>query len=271
MKNIPLYNILLTGLLLIGGCRKSDRDIDNALNSVQDNALAESVFTGIFKMADQAARFSKGIVSGAAQYDTLLFACGNITTDTLASPMKMEISFPSSCKGNDAMHSGILNLRFYGKYDTAGSKILITTKNYTYNEMPVSAEIEIRILNIAANGKPVYQLEVKNGRITNQKNLLKWACSWNLVMEAGAQTQTVSDDQYAATGSANGYAFKGNAFEAIIAKALQIDYTCRHATAGKNEVKPSNLHTRRVDYGNGTCTGKVLANINGKEYEVLLP
>jgi hypothetical protein len=90
-------------------------------------------------------------------------------------------------------------------------------------------------------------------------------------MNAGQASTTISDDSYLISGTAEGRAFKGNAFSVEISESLLITNSCIYIVHGKCNVKPENLHTRRVNYGSGTCDAQANVDINGKEYEASLP
>lgn len=252
-------------------CRKSDRDIDNTLNSVEDNSLAESAFSHIFKLIDAAAKYNRGISSNTILSDTSLFGCDKITVDTSSFPKKIIIDFSSSCKGKDIEHSGKISAQIYGKYNEIGTISKINFTNFKFNGKLVGGSLTITNKGLSANGNQLFDVEVSNGTLSGNKSNLTWHCNRIWEMNVGQASSTVADDSYLITGTAEGRAFKGNAFTVEITEPLLISNSCIYVMQGKCNVKPENLHTRRTDYGNGTCDAQADVDINGKKYEVSLP
>lgn len=258
-------------LFSLFACRKSDRDLDKTLNSVEDNSLAESYFSHVFKLVDAAAKFNKGISSNTLQTDTTLFGCDQISVDTLSFPKKLSIHFSSSCSGNSMIHSGKITAKVYGKYNESGTKTEIAFSNFKLNGRFIGGTITITNNGLLDNGNQWYSFEVSNGSVSEDKSQLTWQCKRKWEMGAGQASVAVLDDVYRVTGTAEGRAFKGNAFKVEITEALEIINDCVHITKGKCDVKPETLHTRRIDYGAGNCDAKAQVIINGEEYEVNLP
>ncbi|MBL1181312.1 MAG: hypothetical protein D8M18_09450 [Bacteroidetes bacterium] len=270
-----LYNmkirVLFWLLFWLLACRKSDRDLDKTLNSVEDNSLAESYFSHVFKLVDAAAKFNKGISSNTSQTDTSLFGCDQISVDSLSSPKKMSINFNSSCIGNATEHSGKITVLFYGKYNELGTKTKITFSNFKLNGRLIGGVMTITNNGLLINGNQSYSFEVSSGTVSGEKSQLAWQCKRKWEMGVGQASVAVPDDVYWVTGTAEGRAFKGNAFTVEITEALEITNDCVYITKGKCDVKPETLHTRRIDYGAGNCDAKAQVSINGEEYEVNLP
>lgn len=71
-------------------------------------------------------------------------------------------------------------------------------------------------------------------------------------------------------GSINGVNTEGTAFTITTGKPLKFNSSCTRIVEGELRVTPSEMSTRTLNYGNGTCDLKATVTMENKEYEIIL-
>ena len=71
-------------------------------------------------------------------------------------------------------------------------------------------------------------------------------------------------------GSINGVNTEGTAFTITTGKPLKFNSSCTRIVEGELRVTPSEMSTRTLDYGHGTCDLKATVTMGNKEYEIIL-
>lgn len=269
--------ITVTTGLLLGSCRKSDRDEDTETTSSTDNALAETAFNDIYEQVNNAA-FDNADVNRLAENAEVAASCGTVTVtpalpDTTF-PKTMTIDFGSTnALCNDGYYRrGKIIATFSGKYRDSSTVITITLNNYHLNDYSIQGTKTITNLGRNANNNLHYSISVQNASITTpQGKTISWQSSRDREWIAGESTVlNPFDDVYLITGSASGTGSTGNTFSVTITEALRVQLDCRWITQGKMTLQPQNLAARYIDYGTGACDNQAAVSINGNTYNVIM-
>ncbi len=264
--NIPLL-LLAAVIITVSGCRKSDRDNDTSTFSALDNAIAAQVYADIFEQVDEAAANEPGIRES--------MMCATITADTTSNPMVLTIDFGNTnCLGADGNNRrGVITATFTGKYRDPGTVISVSLQNYYWNDYKVEGTKTVTNEGLNGSGNLWYTVVVANAKITDPGGT--WFVTWNSnrIREwiEGAGTATIWDDVYLIDGTASGVNRRGNSFEVEITSPLRIELGCRWIVSGTLEIKPQNIATRYVNYGNGGCDDDAVVTINGYDYNINMP
>jgi hypothetical protein len=259
-KLLKTLSILTVAVVLIAGCRRSDRDQDESTTASTDHTTAEALFNDVFAQVDEAAKNEVGIRSAT------------ITADTTANPKTLTIDFgPTNCTGSDGRtRRGMIVATFTGYYRDSNTVVTITPVDYYVNDYKVEGTKTVTNKGTNTSGNLWYAIEVENAVITNPAN--SWTISWESSRTrewiAGEATATVWDDVYLIDGTASGVGRSGNSFEVEITTDLRVEIGCRWIVSGDLEVRPQNLTTRYVDYGSGTCDNDAVVTVNGHSFDI---
>ncbi|RYD83602.1 MAG: hypothetical protein EOP53_00335 [Sphingobacteriales bacterium] len=272
MKRIlfSFLTILAIIIFTVSSCKKDPvvaDDNDTDIEAAEDNSYAESVFTDVFNMTDEAAREHAGFYKNGLDEKGILADCAIITADTTVSLRKITIDFGTGCVGKDGRtRTGKIIITFTGRYRSKGTVIKHTFDNYTVNGNKVEGEKTVTNMGKNANGNLVYKIEVKNAKITTSNGIISWESTREREWISGQNTAITSDDEYAVSGAASGTNRRGKTYEATITEPLHVKAGCKWITKGKLEVKPQGKLKRTVDYGNGDCDNVATATIGSKTF-----
>jgi hypothetical protein len=282
MKTKIVSGLLMTAVLvsvLTVSCRKDKDDDDKETTTARDNALAESAYTDVSNIADQAAagNLSSYLAPGSPGFKSMMSACATVTHDTVSVPRKIIINFGSSnCLCNDGRYRrGIINVSYTGAYRDSASTHTISFSNYYVQDNKIGGTKTVVNNGHNAAGNLTYSISV-NGQIdkANGNGTITWTSNRTREWILGESTPAWGDDVYLITGTANGVSGPvsgaATSFTVNITSPLRKEIGCRNIVSGKFELIPSGKATRYVDFGTGACDNMAMVTINGHNYNVTL-
>lgn len=256
--------------LFFSSCKKDDGGSNtipqqpnqqSALKSAGDNALAESIFGGIFRQSDKAAR------TDAKNSNT---GCPAITVNPITSyPMTITIDFGTSCTGDDGkIRSGKIIGVLTAPYVDSASVLTITLDSYheIINGTDYAVQGTETITNLGRNqaGHQIFDVVTTNGVITSVNGTVYWTSQRQNEWIQGDNTwYDVFDDIYLVTGSADGTNSNGETFEINITSPLRVEIGCSWIESGTLEIITQANPVITVDYGTGTCDNIAVASVYG--------
>ena len=256
-------------LVIIGfslACQKAQRDEDTSVNTCEDIFLAQTVFSDAYKQIRIAAFNAQGISQSDSTAGTI-YGCEDIDVDTLSNPKTITINYKFiGCEGLGAVRNGRLIGSFIGKFPKSGSAVDISFSNYFFNGFEVDGKIRVIFKDNNAAGQEVHTFYLQQGSIYDGKTTMTWTASQNWTIDVSGKNEA-----YTVNGNSNGINRKGNTFKSEITKAYEMSEECLYVLSGSEEIKVTNLSTRNLDYGGGTCDEAATAEINGATYGVKLP
>lgn len=259
-------------LLLSPSCSKTDQDEDS--NVVKDQNMAESLFSEVKDMADEAwLASSKSGKSGEQTDWVILGPCATITHDTLVNPHLITIDFGTvNCLCTDGKYRrGIITISYSGKYRDSGTVITHSFNNYFVNDHQLLGTKTVTNNGLDSNGYLSYSIVVAGSVIKpNNGGTITWNSTRTRTWIAGSSTLSWLDDVYLISGSANGITASATSFTMLITTPLQKNIGCKHFVSGVLEITPSGKPVRIIDYGNGTCDNIVTLTVNGTSYTIYL-
>jgi hypothetical protein len=279
MKNLIKLNLVLISVAsLISSCKKDEKtettDID--VETVRDNAFAESSYGDALNISDQAAKDGELTTYRIdSNEEGLLSLCATITNDTTLNPHLLTIDFGSeNCECTDGKNRrGKILVSYLGQYRDSASIHTFTFDNYYVNDYKIGGTKTVTNMGHNNNGNLFFNISV-NGVITNPSaQNLTWTSSRTREWTEGESTSGFLgwfDDVYKINGAANGTSFNGTGFTANITEPLVVALNCRWIKQGKLEFTSGSLATRYFDYGSGSCDNAATVTINGTTYNISL-
>ncbi len=270
---MKLLNFAVLGLvgssLLLSSCFKRD---NTDWTFERDNAIASELFQDVYKQMDESGQTEGGLKS-----------CPSFTlVDTIGTyPNSFSIDFGTGCLGiiDARTRSGLINGTISAPWRDAGAVATLTTSNYKVNNYELRGTVTITNNGINANGNLSYTVTVTNGEVIDAEGkTIQWNGTTTYEMVSGANTTFtsnglpgVTDDVYHITGSANGVNRNGTPFTADITNRLVRDMSCRWIKEGTIQLTPQNGDPRTLDFGDGTCDGKVTFSFKQWNIDFTLP
>lgn len=275
--------------LTIVGCKKDDVTTEptttttatelETQQSVNDNEEGDFVSSDVTNMADQVENGENSFKMNDALYSP----CATIVTksnNTSVTPRELDsltitIDFgTTACECKDyRFRKGKIIITRKGKFYTAGSYRTVTFQDYSVGKSDSTMHKIEGTHTVTYNGKNANQhynwtVKAENMKITGSQGK---SHSWNSTrtrewIKGDTTLLHWKDDVFSITGSTNGTNAKGTTYSALITKALVRDMSCTKQfrfVSGTVEVTRGDKKGT-IDYGDGTCDGKVTVTVNGK-------
>jgi hypothetical protein len=268
--------VLAVSSLMFTGCRREEEDTDT--NAAADNAFAESCYSDVTNIADEAGRSGSLSNYRGGPTEGLLSTCATLTFDTLVSTDQDTITIDfgtSNCTCNDGRaRRGKIKVYYTGQYRDSASTHTITFDNYFVNDNQVLGTKTVTNLGHNAAGHLVYDIDV-NGSIilANNGGTITWTSQRQREWLSGESTMIWSDDMYSVTGTATGTSAAGENFNVNITSPLirNMAIGCRrHFVQGIVEITPASRPMRTVDFGTGACDDVATVTIGNNTYTIHL-
>jgi hypothetical protein len=259
-------------LLSLISCQKSNQDDNPGL--VQDNAMAEALFSEVKDIADEA--WMQSSSSGKSGMETewvIIGLCATITHDTTVSPKTLTIDFGQvNCLCADGKNRrGIIQISYSGRYRDSGTVITHTFNNYFVNDNQILGTKTVTNNGTNQNGHINYSVVVSGSILkANNGGTITWNSNRTREWIAGSTTPTWLDDVYLITGTASGTSASNTSYTMVITNPLRKEIGCKYFVSGTLEITPAGKPVRLIDYGNGACDNIITVTINGNTFTILL-
>ncbi|MCC6599511.1 MAG: hypothetical protein IT223_02435 [Crocinitomicaceae bacterium] len=263
MKRIALI-LLPSALVLLFSCKKDKEKVfDNT--STRDNAIAENIFSDVFKVVDEVSSETDGIRGDG------IGCIDNIVVDTASWPRTVLIDFGDDyCTGVDGrVRNGQLLISYTGRYRDEGTVITITPSGYTVDGYLVQGTKVITNLGLNSNGQIHYSVHVE-GSVTAPGNAYDITTISDRIRTwiGGSSTLSIWDDVYEVTGTASGTNRFDEPYHLVITQPLRIEIGCQWIVSGKLTLTPDDGTPRFINFGSGQCNQGFTVTINGNEYPI---
>lgn len=247
-------------VLLLGACRKSERNNDTDITLCEDVANAQTAFNEVFLAVHEACLTTPGIKS--------YIGCATIATDTMGIPRNMTIDFGASCVSPAGRtRSGKILVYQTGAYAQAGSTSSAHFDRFYINGYNYGGSFFIT--KLTGNG---YKLEASHLVVTAPDSSFTYLLngSINLDQQQGTTTLPADDDVFDITGSLEITGRKGNTGTYTIDNTthMGVNGACAQPVSGKLKVDATGQSTRLIDFGSGTCDRSVMITANTQTTEV---
>ncbi len=245
-------------LLIVGSCKKTQ--VDNETTSSTDFALISQEFMQILPAINERAVAEKGLYKlgnpGNSPFSVCLIdsLSGDTTHDnqgTFTNTINLPVMWLqySNCTGTDGkLRNGTIKVSFTKKYNVIGSLATATLVNYSVNG--VSCQGTITSTRNSANA---FTCNVVNGVFTNGSWTSKYSCSTIVTLFDNGTPSNISDDYVQVLGNANGTNRESRNYDVTISESVKKRTDCSWISQGIVRLTPTGLHTRTIDFGNGTC------------------
>lgn len=265
---MKIFYFLLITSLIIGACRKSERDKDTELQSSKDFAKSLKIFLNVFRTADYYSKNTAGIY----KLNQSQSGCDSIWYDTLSATKKVIIDFGTGCSSFDNItKKGRMIITYSSRYSKTNNIANITLENFSLYDEKITGSINItNISDTAANAIPTYAFNVSGGKITSGDKHLEFTALTKIITSSGQTTAISSDDVFKISGTFTGRSYSNNNYSCKTTSDIEYGYSCEYPLAGKTDLTPANLGQRNLDFGSG-CDSKFTIVLFYNTYEETIP
>jgi len=262
-----LWALFASTAVVFTACNDDEEDLQETLDSAEDNAVAENEVESVRKMlTDLDGR------SGKTQADTLTVlpsgAAVTRTEDTAAGTVTFEVDFgntPLLC--NDGIYrQGQFTATRTGDPGQVGVTWNFRTTDYIFNAVGGSNGTKFELVQTVKyvaddnNGNRIDSISVTTGRLTfDDGSVSNWTSERTRARVSGGDTpQNVFDDVFQVTGQSVGTNRKGVNYTATISEPLKFNMACltgvsvqgrsRHYVAGEVTLQTENNNNLILNY-----------------------
>lgn len=264
MKNSNILAVALS-IILLSACQTEYQDFNSGLFAPVDNGRVERAFSDIQNIVEDEAGDQPELRAHGGCIDTVI-------VDTNSIPWLMTIDFGSAnCLCSDGLERrGKIIATFSGPYRDAGSIYSITTQNYYVEDWKLVGMKTVTNEGLNTDGNFWYSIEADDVALIhpNGDYTLTWESSRTREWIEGEGTLSPWDDVYLIDGTAHGVDRTGNPYTVAVTDPLRVELICPWVVSGSLEIRPQDLPTRYVNYGNGNCDGQIDVTVEGETYQL---
>ncbi|MBK8564341.1 MAG: hypothetical protein IPN76_13640 [Saprospiraceae bacterium] len=268
MKIMKWLTAAALGLaVLFTACKKEESAaiLPEQLTAAEDQTTANDLYEDVDDQVDDAIETRGG---GPAD-------CPTVTIVPLdgSYPRTMTIDFGTDgCTGPDGrVRKGQIVVNLTDSLSNAGAVRTATFVEFYVDDAHLEGTRTLTNTGLDANGNPTFTRTVVGGKITYPNGeSSSWEANHTITLVEGAETHSLLDNVWEATGGATGVTRNGRAFITEITTPLVRKRICRWTVAG---IKTLTVDGKAltIDYGDGTCDRKAtVTGPNGNTREILI-
>jgi hypothetical protein len=260
-------------LVLIVSCKKTQ--VDNETTSSTDFALVCEEFFQILPNVNEKAVVKQGLfklsnphnlplsvgLSDSLSGDTAHDALG-VFTNTANLPV-LWLKYNNNLGNDGKTRNGAIKISFTKKYNVIGTVATITFVNYSVAGISCQGT-----LTITRNTYNSFAYTVTDGLLAANNWSSKFAGNMALTLFDNSTPNDASDDYVQALGNGNGTNRDNKKYEFTITESLKKNANCAWISQGLTNITPSGLHTRSLNFGNGTCDDVAAFTIDSQTFTV---
>ena len=279
----PIAKIVTLSLFasvgLVSSCNEEERLTASDTQDISEEAITDAYFQdaddlgGVAIASPTDGQYSGGRTSGAITISDDRCHCATVTlesTGTIDSPKGVIIvDFGTGCiDARLNTRKGKLKFAYTGKRFQPGSKVVLTTENYSINDIKLEGTRTSTNVQGSTNDAPKFNIVLTNGKATfpdgsiaeRQSNItLEW-----IRAENPTNDYLLVDQLSTASGTTRG----GRSYAVSLSADLKYKRFCGIAVAGIKRYVLDEEKEIVIDYGNGECDKAVTITVNGVTHNI---
>jgi len=272
-KSIFLTALLLSGAMLFHSCEKEVEINPEILETVQEEAVATTIFDDVFAQIEMGENSAFGLKSGDGETTS---SCPAVTVDPVGPnfPKTITIDFGEiGCEGPEGnVRTGKIIIFISGRHRTDGSVKSVSFENFTVNGFKVEGTKTITNMGRRDNGNIYWKIQVEGAQITSPEGL---TFQWESVREREWVTGEnpplpFINHVYEITGNTNGVNRFQKEFSVTVQTPLVVKMNCRFIVQGSVLIQIAGRPDAILDYGDGTCDNIATITVNGETKRIRL-
>ncbi len=272
-----LFTILiLTGLLFSCEIETNKRvSIEEAVNTVNENAQAAAIFKDIFNEVNDAAVYADDSLSGKYEKgqfnsdDEPIITITPFDYNTWPKTITVDYGEENMACADMRERRGVIEIVASDFYRNPGCELNVSFSEFYQNDHKIEGYKNVIYQGDNEEGNPVYLIQVEAGKITTPEGLT-YSFEQNLEQTwiEGQISESPWDDVYVITGNQEGISSDSVSYTLLIndANPLNVCVGCRWIREGILTIKIEDLQDIKLNYGEGVCDNAATVTIYGDEY-----
>jgi hypothetical protein len=270
---------LVASIGLVSSCNEEERLTAGDTQDISEEAITDSYFQdaddlgGVAIAAPSNEQYSGGRTSGGITISDDRCHCATVTlesTGTIDAPKGViVVDFGAGCiDAKLNTRKGKLKFAYNGKRFLPGSTVVLTTENYSINDIKLegtrtstnvqgSTDDAPRFNVVLANGKATFP----DGSIAERESNITW--EW-VRAENPINDYLLIDQLSTASGTTRG----GRSYSVSLLEGLKYKRFCGIAVAGIKKYILDEEKEIVIDYGNGECDKALTISVNGVTHNI---
>lgn len=271
-KIVSLSFIVST--VLMSSCKEEERLTASDTQDITEEALTDAYFQdmddmgGVAVEAPADAQYNGGRTASTITITDDRFKCAIVTieaTGTVENPMGLiTVDFGTGCIDNRLnVRKGKLKFAYNGRRFQPGSTVVITTDNYSINDIKLEGTRTSTNVQGSTSDAPNFNVVLSNGKATFPDGSIavrEASITWEWI-----RASNPSDDYLLikANSWADGITRAGRSYEVSLVEDLKYKRFCGIAVDGIKRYIIDEEKEIVVDYGDGTCDKAVTITVDG--------
>ncbi|HEX6222770.1 MAG TPA: hypothetical protein VFZ52_00070 [Chryseolinea sp.] len=270
---------LVTSIGLISSCKEEERLTASDTQDISEEAITDSYFqdaddiggVAIGSPADD--QYNGGRTSGTITISDDRCHCATVTlesTGTIEAPKGLIIvDFGAGCiDAKLNVRKGKLKFAYNGKRFQPGSTVVMTTDNYSINDIKLEGSRTLTNVQGSTNDAPKFNVVLENGKAIFPDGsfaVRESDITWEWIRAANPSNDYLLIDQASV---ANGTTRGGRSYAVSLTEGLKYKRFCGIAVDGIKRYIIDEEKEIVIDYGNGECDKSVTITVNGVTHNI---
>lgn len=265
---------LIASIGVISSCKEEERLTASDTQDISEEALTDSYFQDMDDMGGVAIespddnQYNGGRTSGTITVSDDRFKCAVViieATGTIDNPQGLiTVDFGVGCVDNRLnVRKGKLKFAYSGKRFQPGSTVVITTENYSINDITLEGTRTSTNVQGSTSDAPKFNVVLANGKATFPDGSMaerESNITWEWIRAANPSDDYLLIDQQSwASGTTRG----GRTYDVTLLEGLKYKRFCGIAVDGIKKYVIDEEKEIVIDYGDGTCDKSVTITVNG--------
>ena len=279
----PLAKIVALSVVasigLLSSCNEEERLTASDTQDISEEAITDSYFQdaddlgGVAIAAPSDVQYSGGRTSGSITISDDRCHCATVTletTGTIDAPKGViTVDFGAGCiDARLNTRKGKLKFAYNGKRFQPGSTVVLTTENYSINDIKLEGTRTSTNVQGSTNDAPRFNVILANGKATfpdgtiaeRQSNI-----TWEWVRAENPTNDYLLIDQLS---TASGTTRGGRSYSVSLLEGLKYKRFCGIAVDGIKKYVLDEEKEIVIDYGNGECDKALTISVNGVTHNI---
>ena len=270
---------MIASIGLISSCEEEERLTASDTQDISEEALTDSYFQdaddlgGVAIGAPSDDQYNGGRTSGTITIMDDRCHCATVTlesTGTIDNPQGViTIDFGAGC--NDTrlhVRKGKLKFAYNGKRFEPGSTVVMTTENYSINDVKLEGTRTSTNAQGSSNDAPKFNVVLANGKAIFPDGSFaerESDITWEWIRAANPSNDYLLIDQKS---TADGITRGGRTYAVSLTEGLKYKRFCGIAVDGIKKYVIDEEKEIVIDYGNGECDKSVTITVNGVTHNI---
>ena len=270
---------LFASIGLVSSCNEEERLTASDTQDISEEAITDSYFQdaddlgGVAIASPTDGQYSGGRTSGTITISDDRCHCATVTlesTGTIEVPKGVIIvDFGTGCiDARLNTRKGKLKFAYNGKRFQPGSTVVLTTENYSINDIKLEGTRTSTNVQGSTNDAPKFNVVLTNGKATfpdgsiaeRQSNI-----TWEWIRAENPTNDYLLIDQLS---TASGTTRGGRSYSVSLLEGLKYKRFCGIAVDGIKKYVLDEEKEIVIDYGNGECDKALTITVNGVTHNI---